>query len=113
MARLALVALGLLMIGGTFWWHHVRTTSSLNENTAGAVLALGLRDAGLAARDLREAGWNLSRQSRQRDADVALRGAGVCCCAGLWPIFPPSARLHLLRWSATNSSPCSTGSTNI
>lgn len=55
-ARLVLVGVGLLMIAGSFWWHHAQATVVMRNQSAGAVLELALRDAGLSARDLREAG---------------------------------------------------------
>ena len=52
----ALVVAGLLLIAVTLGWHFSRTTTALNSAVANASLELGLRDAALAARDLREAG---------------------------------------------------------
>lgn len=52
----ALVVAGLLLIAATLGWHFSRTTTALNSAVANASLELGLRDAALAARDLREAG---------------------------------------------------------
>ncbi|WP_162901692.1 hypothetical protein [Breoghania sp. L-A4] len=74
MARAALVALGLLTIASTFGWYHMRTAAAWHDYSAGAELSLGLRDAGLAARDLREAG-RIYLASPDTASEQALRTA--------------------------------------